>query len=163
VYAFTPTAADPNGSKLTFAINNAPPWSAFDTSTGRLSGTPGEANVGTYAAITIMVTDSNGTATLPAFTITVMQAQAATGSATLVWTPPTVNSDGSPLMNLAGYRIYYGHAANSLTQSVQLANPGLSSYMLQSLSSGTWFFAVKSYTQNGAESSLSNVASKTIS
>jgi hypothetical protein len=33
---------------------------------------------------------------------------------------------------------------------------------MQDLAAGTWYFAVKAYTTTGAESSLSNVASKTI-
>jgi hypothetical protein len=30
------------------------------------------------------------------------------GQATLSWTAPDENTDGTPLINLAGYRIYYG-------------------------------------------------------
>src|SRR5688572_24053607 len=39
-YSFTPTAGDPDGGTLTFAIANRPSWAAFNTTTGRLSGTP---------------------------------------------------------------------------------------------------------------------------
>ncbi len=84
------------------------------------------------------------------------------GTATLSWAPPTVNSDGSTLTNLAGYRIYYGTSTAAMTQTVQIASPGTINYVLTSLTSGTWYFAVRAYTNAGVESSLSNVASKTI-
>jgi hypothetical protein len=108
------------------------------------------------------VNDGTSTASLAAFTISVSQPQSATGSATLSWTPRTTNTDGTALTNLAGYRIYYGTNATSLTQMVQIANAGVSSYMVQSLTSGTWYFAVRAYTTSGTENSASNVASKTI-
>jgi hypothetical protein len=68
-YGFTPTASDPEGKPLTFAIANKPAWAAFSTSTGRLSGTPTSA--GTHTNIAIAVSDGTATATLAAFSITV--------------------------------------------------------------------------------------------
>lgn len=159
-YSFTPTAADANSDRLTFGIQNKPSWASFNTSTGALTGTPGAANVGNYSGIVIGVSDGKASVSLPSFTIAVQQA--ANGSATLSWTPPTQNVDGSALTNLAGYRVYYGTSAGSLTTSVQLANAGLSRYTVDNLSSGTWYFAVKAYTTSGAESAFSNVGSKTI-
>lgn len=85
-----------------------------------------------------------------------------TGSAILKWTPPTQNVDGSSLTNLAGYRISYGTSSAALTQTIQVANPGATSYSLLSLAPGTYYFAVRAYTSNGAESALSNVLSKTV-
>jgi Fibronectin type III domain len=97
---------------------------------------------------------------LPAFAITV--SDVANGSATLSWTPPTSNTNGTQLTNLAGYRILYGTSANSLSRSVQIANPGVATYVVSNLSPATWYFAVRSYNTTGVESALSNVASKTI-
>ena len=71
--------------------------------------------------------------------------QVATGSATISWTPPTQNTDGSSLTNLAGYRLYYGTNSASLTQTVQIANAGASSFVVDNLSPATWYFAVKAY------------------
>ncbi|HUG04233.1 MAG TPA: putative Ig domain-containing protein, partial [Steroidobacteraceae bacterium] len=56
-YSFTPTAADADGDTLTFSIVNRPSWASFNTSTGKLSGTPGTGTVGTYSNITIKVSD----------------------------------------------------------------------------------------------------------
>ena len=97
------TRADPDGDTLTYSIQNRPSWATFNTSTGRLSGTPTAAHAGSYANIIISVSDGAASASLPAFTITV--AQPSTGSATLSWTAPTQNTDGSSLTNLAGFRI----------------------------------------------------------
>ncbi len=73
-YAFTPTASDANGDALTFTVANAPSWSAFDSATGTLSGTPSDTDVGTDTNIVIAVSDGRGgTASLPAFSITVEQ------------------------------------------------------------------------------------------
>ena len=76
--------------------------------------------------------------------------------------PPTTNTNGSTLSNLAGYRVSYGTNSSSLSNTVQLSNPGLSSYMIANLSPGTWYFGVRAYTSTGSESALSQLASKTI-
>lgn len=159
-YSFQPSASDPDGDPLTFSIQNKPAWATFSTSTGRLSGTPAAADVGTYSNIAISVSDGALSASLSAFAVAVTQVSS--GSATLSWAAPTQNTDGSPLTNLAGFRIYYGTNSGSLSQTVQIANPGLLTYMVQNLSPATWFFAVKAYNSSGVESSMSNTASKTI-
>ncbi len=84
------------------------------------------------------------------------------GTATLKWTAPTQNTDGTPLTNLAGYRIHYGASPEALISVVQLANPGASSYALSNLAPGTYYFAIRSYTSVGSQSALSNVLSKTV-
>jgi hypothetical protein len=86
-----------------------------------------------------------------------------TGNATLSWIPPTQNEDGSALTNLAGYRIYYGTSASNLNQTINLTNPGLTRYVVENLSGGTWYFGIRAYSSNGAESAMSAIASKTIS
>jgi hypothetical protein len=159
-YNFQPTAADPDGDALTFSIQNRPSWATFNTSTGRLSGTPTTAHAGAYSNIIISVSDGTASASLPAFSITV--AQPTNGSATVSWTAPTQNTDGSALTNLAGFRIVYGASASALNQTVELSNPSLSTYTISGLTSGTWYFAVKAYNTVGGESAQSSTASKTI-
>ncbi len=100
-------------------------------------------------------------ATLPAFAI-VVSPLAASGTATLSWTPPTQNSDGSSLTNLAGYHLRYGTSAAALTNTVTLANAGLATYVITNLASGTWYFALTAYNASGEESDLSGVVSKLI-
>ena len=84
------------------------------------------------------------------------------GVATLDWMPPTENNDGSALTNLAGYTVYYGTDRNDLSQSVKVSNPGLASYTVTGLTSGTWYFAVTSYSADGVESTRTTTVSTTI-
>jgi hypothetical protein len=160
-YSFRPTASDPDGNTLTYSITNRPSWASFNTSTGQLSGTPTAAQSGTYSNIVIRVSDGRATASLPAFSITVVDVSPNNG-ATLSWTAPTANTDGSTLTNLAGYRISYGTSANALTQTIQVANPSVTNYTITNLTPGTYYFAVRAYTSNGTESANSNVASKVV-
>ena len=85
-----------------------------------------------------------------------------TGSATLSWNPPTSNTDGSPLLNLAAYRVYWGTAAGSYPNTVTLNNPGLATYVVEGLAPARWYFTVTAVNGAGVESSFSNVVSKTI-
>jgi hypothetical protein len=106
--------------------------------------------------------NKGGSASLPAYAITVSSGSTTTGSATLSWTPPTQNSNGTTLTNLAGYRIYYGTSASAMNRTIQVANAGLSRYVVENLSSATWHFTVRAYTTAGVESSASNTATKTV-
>lgn len=84
------------------------------------------------------------------------------GTATLSWLPPSQNTDGSAVTDLAGYRILYGKSASSLDQTVSINTISITSYIVENLSSGTWYFAVVAINQLGVESNLSNVGMKTI-
>ena len=83
-------------------------------------------------------------------------------SVTFSWVPPTENSNGSALTNLAGYKIHYGAASQDYTQVVALSNPSLSRYVLDSLPSGTYYFAIAAYNSAGIESTLSGEISATL-
>src|SRR5262245_48462123 len=54
-YSFTPSASDPDGDSLTFSVTNLPDWAAFNTATGRVSGTPSSSDIATYSNIRISV------------------------------------------------------------------------------------------------------------
>lgn len=159
-YRFAPVASDANGDTLTFSVENLPEWANFDSATGLLSGTPGPAHAGTHSNIIISVSDGESSAALAPFSILVNEF--GVGSATLSWSPPTSNEDGSSLGNLAGYRIYYGTSPDALNQVMTLSNPGLTSYTVPNLGPATWYFGVTAYTADGAESGYSNLASKTV-
>ncbi|KVX02525.1 Ig-like domain-containing protein [Shewanella frigidimarina] len=70
-YSFAPTANDVDGNTLSFSVSNKPAWAIFSTTTGALTGTPVEADVGVTSGIIISVSDGTLTAALPAFSITV--------------------------------------------------------------------------------------------
>jgi hypothetical protein len=84
------------------------------------------------------------------------------GVATLDWQPPTENSDGTVLTNLAGYTVYYGTSPGDLSKSVKVTNPGLTAYSVTGLTSGTWYFAVTSYSADGIESTRTTIVSTKI-
>jgi hypothetical protein len=160
VYTFTPAAADADGNPLSFTVTNKPRWATFDAATGRLSGTPAIGDLGTYANVTIVVSDGTLTATLASFTVTVQSG--VTGSATLSWDAPTERVDGTPLADLAGYRIHYGTASGSYSNQATIANPGVTTYVVPDLGAGTYYFAIRAYDASGLESDLSAEVSKRI-
>jgi hypothetical protein len=160
-YTFQPSANDPNGDALEFSVTNLPAWASFNTSTGRISGTPATADIATYSNIRISVSDGNASDSLSAFSITVVDV--GTGVATLSWTPPTENSDGSALTDLAGYQVHYGRSQSELNQTVVLNNASLSTYVVEHLGTGTWYFALVAVNSRGTTSVFSSLASKTIS
>ena len=159
-YSFTPVAHDANGDVLTFSITGRPAWAAFNTATGRLQGTPTQGDIGTNATIVISVSDGAATSSLASFNIQVVAT--ASGSATLSWTPPTQNSDGTPLSDLASYRVYFGMSSGTYPNSITVSNPGLASLVVDQLTPATWYFVVTAVNGNGAESAFSNVATKTV-
>jgi hypothetical protein len=161
-YAFNPTASDPEGGMLYFQIANKPSWATFNTLTGALSGTPSAMQAGTYSGISITVSDGVSSAALPTFAILVTAPAPVVGNATLSWTAPTQNIDGSTLMDLAGYRVYYGTSASALTQVIDVPIAQATSYVVRDLAQNTYYFAIAAYTFSGAESSQSNVVSKKI-
>lgn len=155
-YSFTPSASDPDGDNLTFSILNKPHWAAFETATGNLSGVPNPGDEATYANINISVSDGSLSASLPTFSVDVTQV--ASGSVTLSWTPPTQNEDGSALTDLAAYKIYYGTASGSYSNSIRVDNPGIVSFVIDNLSPNTYFFVATAINGSGIESRFSNEA-----
>lgn len=159
-YSFTPNASDGDGDPLTFSIQNQPQWANFDSSTGVLSGTPDAGSVGTFSNIEISVSDGQDTVALPRFAVQV--SQIALGAATLSWTAPTLNTDGTPLTDLAAYKIYYGTSPDNYTDEVYVDNPGTTTFVIENLAPNTYYFASTSINASGIESALSNVASMTV-
>jgi hypothetical protein len=154
-------ASDANKDALAFSIDNKPSWATFNTATGQLSGTPTAAS--TFSNIVIRVSDGKATAALPAFSIAVASVSVtAPGTVTVNWSAPTQNTDGSALMNLAGYHVRYGKSATSLTTVVTVPNAGIVNSVIQNLAPGVWFFTVTAFTNEGAESDDSTVVSATI-
>jgi len=85
-----------------------------------------------------------------------------TGAATLNWSAPTTDADGSSLDDLAGYRVFYGQQLGQYNQSLVINNPTVTTAVIDNLTSGTWFFQVAGFDDAGNQSELSNAASKTI-
>ena len=83
-----------------------------------------------------------------------------TGSALLSWTPPLQNSDDTALMNLTGYRIYWGTSSGNYSNSVTIG-ANLSSYVVDQLAPARYYFVATALSPTG-ESAYSNEATKVV-
>jgi hypothetical protein len=84
------------------------------------------------------------------------------GIARLEWRAPATDTDGAPLTNLAGYRIYYGTDVTQLKNTINVSNPGVLTYVIDGLMPNTYYFAVTAVTNTGHESQRSNAGRKII-
>ena len=73
-----------------------------------------------------------------------------------------MNTNGTALTDLIGYRIFYGSSPQDLSHTVQIKSVGLQTYVIEGLESGTWYFAVEAVAADGGRSTLSDLAVKTI-
>lgn len=89
--------------------------------------------------------------------------KAEAADAQLSWTPPTQNTDGSPLTDLGGYTIYYGPSAGNYLSQQDVPDETATGATVTDLTEGTWYFAVTAYDTSANESALSNEASDTVS
>jgi len=104
--------------------------------------------------ITVIAEDSSGATT--SRSIVIKRESGRTGSVTLSWTAPTARTDGSPLTNLAGYKIFYGRMSGIYDYRIDINNPGIVAYVVENLVSGDWYFAMAAYDSAGLESDRSN-------
>ena len=83
-------------------------------------------------------------------------------SAKLSWAAP-VQADGTPFPNLTGYKIFYGQSPTAMNKVAAVRDATATTYQLNNLGSGTWYFAMSSVgNEAGEESQLTNPVSKTI-
>ena len=85
-----------------------------------------------------------------------------TYSATVSWSVPLLNTDGTSLTGVTGYRIYYGPSPANLPDSILVPGAGSTSHVISGLTQGTYYFAVATLNSVGVASDLSNAASKTV-
>jgi hypothetical protein len=64
--------SDVDNSNLTFSVTGLPNWANFNSSTGAIIGLPKNEHVGISSSITLTVTDGELTASLPTFSIEVI-------------------------------------------------------------------------------------------
>lgn len=85
------------------------------------------------------------------------------GSATLSWTAPTQNTDGTPATDLAGFKFYYGNTSGGpYPNEVDLQDPAATTYVIDNLVAGDYFFVATAYNTAGVESDRTNEVTKTI-
>ena len=161
-WSYQPSIATPEDASVTVSASNLPDWITLDQSTGLLEGTPGEGDVRTWTNIQLTVTNGQQATQLSALSVTVVAQGAAMGTATVTWSAPTQRVDGSPIGQLAGYRVLYGKGSRDYDHTVELNTTGINRYVLEGLGSGTWYFAVQAITSDGLTSAPSREVSKTI-
>jgi hypothetical protein len=83
----------------------------------------------------------------------------ATGVASLTWIAPTTNPDGTQITDLMGFKVYYGTASRTYTHTIDVQN--VTSYTINNLPAGTYYFAITAYYSVG-NSDYSNEISKTV-
>lgn len=126
------------------------------------SNTTAAAASATAAAVTSATRSTPATATTVAHNVPASTASSVASSLTLTWTAPDDNADGTPLVDLTGYKIRYGTASGNYSQTVTLSNAGLNRFVVDNLSSGTYYFTISAYNSAGTESQLSGELSTTI-
>jgi len=161
-FDYQPVAQDPEHDTLQFSATNLPTWASLDTTSGRISGTPGPMDAGVYESVSITVADATHKVVTAPFSITVTPALEGTGVALLKWEAPPSKVSGEPLDDLAGYRILYGRSSSDLDHSVLITDPATTSYQFSSLTPGVWYFAVVAVKANGLEGPPTTLASKSI-
>lgn len=91
-------------------------------------------------------------------------------NSTLAFTAPATNMDGSPLTDLAGFKVYFGTSSATYGTPKDVAmdgatgpgtNGAVSLNTLSLLDGKTYFFAMTAYDTQGYESPLSNEISCT--
>lgn len=84
-------------------------------------------------------------------------------TATLTWTAPTQNTDGTPLTDLAGFKVHYGATSGNYSVTMDYPDPNQTTAVIAPLTPGMWFFVATAYNALGIESDFSNEASKLLS
>lgn len=105
--------------------------------------------------------ESPAPAPVPAPTLPPPPSSVSGDAATLEWLAPTTTTDGAPLNQLVGYRIYYGTDVSRMHETIEVRNPGVLTYVVENLAPGTYYFAVTALSASG-ESKRSNAGRKII-
>jgi hypothetical protein len=150
----TGTYSDSTTQNLTTSVT----WSSSNTGVATVSNATGSKGLatGVAAGTTTITAVSGGVSGTTSLTVTAP----VTGSATLGWSASTTNVDGTPLTDLAGYKIYYGTSSGSYSKVIDVGN--ITTFVVNNLTAGTYYFTVTAYNIYGSESGYSNEASKII-
>ncbi len=104
-YSFVPNVVDVDANTtLSFTVTNLPHWASFNPSTGAITGTPANSDVGTYNNIVLSVSDGTTTTMLGSFNITV------------------ANVNDAPIINADRYDVAEGGLLQPNAASGVLAN-----------------------------------------
>jgi hypothetical protein len=85
-------------------------------------------------------------------------------TALLSWTAPLtrVNGDSLSMGEIAGFEVVYGTNADTLNQSLAIGDASVEELLVDELTEGTWYFAIRTLDTDGNRSRLSEVVYKQI-
>lgn len=78
---------------------------------------------------------------------------------TLQWSAPATNVDGSPIADLAGYKVYYGSTSGMYDRSIEVTTPSATQVIVDNLTPDIYYFVVVAYNSAGIEGEYSNEVS----
>lgn len=146
-----------------------------DSSTGTVDGgsdTISETNTGGAVDQTTDNTDATGTDTEvvdggtsePTATDTVQEPAVPANAALLSWTAPLTRENGQSLSmgEIAGFEVVYGTSPDKLDQSLAIGDASVDELLVDELTEGTWYFAMRTLDTDGNRSSLSEIVYKQI-
>lgn len=157
-----PTSVVSGGSTtLSWSVANATSCSASGAWSGSkgLSGSQTVDSLTSDSTFTLVCTGTGGS-TSRSMTVTIEASSSR--SVEVSWNPPSTRADGSPLNNLAGFKVHYGTASGSYTQSITVDSPDITSYQIADLTNGSYYFAVTAYDADNMESDYSMEVTATL-
>ncbi|MCF6236512.1 MAG: putative Ig domain-containing protein [Gammaproteobacteria bacterium] len=161
-YTFELDASDQEKTPLEFFIelpdlSPLPDWISFDKDERVVSVQPEVEHIGEKYEITISVSDGTNQTYLQPFTFSVIPG---IETATISWTAPTKNEDGTELEDLAGYYIYYGTKEGEYDKDkrVRLDFTEPEPHPIENLLLPEYFFVMTAFDVYGNESQYSNPA-----
>ncbi len=130
-------------------------------STDNSSGTVDTGDGDGDGATDTSVADGSGSAGSAGDTVAGLPANAAL----LSWQAPLTRENGVSLSmgEIAGYEVGYGLSPDNLSQSLAIGDAYVDELLIDELSAGTWYFAVRTLDTEGNRSRWSEVVSKVIS
>jgi hypothetical protein len=139
VLTFTAQTTTGNGSVVPVLTWSTAPVATSCTASGDAawSGTKAASGTQTLAALTASKS-YNLTCSWPG-----------QSSVTVKWTPPTLNTDSSPLTDLAGYKLYYSTSSSMSNNVIKDVPAAASSFLLTGLVPNPYFLVMSSVGGNG--------------
>lgn len=167
-----PSAAQTTSFTLTQTVSSGRPTPTLTWSNPTATSCTASGDAAWTAAYTAANRPVTGTVTLAALappnarSYTLNCSWPGDTTATVSWAAPTTNSDGSPLTDLASYKVFWNTGDASVvdapTAQMRVVTAPATSTVITGLTPGVWNFGVKSTKTTGVDSSLSNIDSKTI-
>ena len=132
-----------------------------DTSGDVTSG--GDTTTDTTTDETVADTGTN-TETSEPVTETTPEETVPANTALLSWTAPLTRENGESLAmgEIAGFEVVYGTSAENLDQSLAIGDASVDELLVDELTEGTWYFAIRTLDTDGNRSRLSEVVYKQI-